>query len=134
MPSTPSVKRTCRDCTTPLPPKSRRTYCEAHALARRTANNAKNTKAWRQRQADARTARQVAAKGRATRTPGVLLDGPSVVELKLLMDELERARRALALRNAPPFDPVTEIEEQIAAIEGVVAAHARLLPATAVTR
>lgn len=128
MPGTPAPRKRCPDCKTPLPPSTRKTYCEADGHRRRTESNAKNAKAWRQRQAEARTARQIAAKGRVTRTPAIWLDGSTVVELKLLLADLIRSHHALAERDQEPFPFMAELHDHVLAVRAIAAKIGQLVP------
>ncbi len=131
MPSTkPPAPKACADCGTPLPPGSRKTYCDADRDRRKALRNRDNALAWRQRQADARTARQVAARGTATWTPVMRVPGSRVVELKLLMVELAESHAALKARDHADFPFMAELHDHVDAVEKIMIAMWDLLPAT----
>jgi len=136
VPQTDAVPARPRACATPAcdrPPEqgTRSRYCTQCAARRKTEANRRNQRNRRARAAVAAAGNQtLAAAGRATRTPGLVLNGQAVVELKAVLFDLRTAHRLLAERQGVDDPWLGELDELRDRVKAVCEAMDRLLPLT----
>lgn len=118
-------------CSQPTEPGTRSRYCPECAATRKTEANRRNQRNRRARAAVAKAGNQtLAAAGRATRTPGVVLNGQAVVELKAVLFDLRTAHRLLTERQGVDDPWLGELDELRDRVKAACEAMDRLLPLT----